>query len=890
MSVDRLLSISQRWFRLLLGLYPPDFRDDMGEALVEAYRDRAREAFARRGIRGLALLWVRALVDALRNGPGERVRPAVAWRRPGNWGRDVELVTRRLVRAPMFALATAGTLTVGLGMVGVAYTAVHKILIEPMPYRDPGDLYFVWRDYGGIVDLKRGALAGSDVAALQQAAGPIEQAAALQPFLGGVFSLREGSDPMEIAVTVSSPNLFELLGVEPAIGRGFAPDEVGPGRPGVIVLSHGLWNRLGADPALVGAAIRLNGRPYTVVGVMPPDFSFVRNDAIGSPQRVDAFTTFEVVLAETNPDQPGYSGLIRVRPGASRQEVEAAVAGVGRSIDAAHFGSRGLTLYPAGLKADVVARVRPALLVLGAAGIVLAIMLLVNLASVLLGRTAQREHELAVSRALGANSGAIARATLLEGTFLGLAGGTLGVILARWGTHALVALAPLDLPRRETIGVDWGIAVTIVALGGALGTLSAALPARWAVRASLARLLASSAVRGGGGHRGLGRSMVVAQVALSVVLLSAAALVLRSFDRLLHVDPGFNADGLLTVRVRTPPEFFPRLADAAAFQDRVQTALAAIPGVVGVGAASSLPLVGPVGQTRVGIPGAPGNTGDAERDRILVDVVAARAGYVEVMGMRVLAGRTFEPTRRAGVPEVMIDSLLARQLFPRGTPLGVELRLGDRPLTIVGVVDHPRLHDLHRNGRPLIFARAEDFGVRPLFFAMRTIREPRAILPDVRSAVRRLDPRVAVGDERTMEEIVGNAVRHHRTSAVLIAAFAAGALLLAGMGLFSVVAGSVTRRRHELAVRLALGADARRVLRLVVGEGAVLVGLGVLLAVPGVYAGSGVIRGVLVGVTPTDPVTLAVTATSLALVAMTACYVPARRALAIDPAQLLRQE
>jgi len=388
MSTDRLMNVSERWFRLLQRLYPVDFRDEMGDAVMEAYRDRAREALTRGGIIRLAAVWVGALVDSLRNGPGERVRPAASWRRSGNWGRDAELAIRRLMRAPAFVAATAGTLTLGLGMVAVVYTVVQKILIEPMPYRNTGDLYYVWRDYGPIVDLKRGALAGPDIIELQKSTALIEDAVALQRFLGGVFSLREGSDPSEISVTVTSPQLFEVLGVAPALGRGFARNEVGPGRPNVIVLAYELWSRLGADSTLIGTDVRLNGNPFTVIGVLPPDFAFVRNDAIGPPQRADAYTTVAVSLADANTRAGDYSGLIRARPGTSREAVAAAVDAAGRTIDARDFNGRGLKLYPVGLQADLVSRARPALLVLAAAGMVLSLMLMVNLASVLLARAA----------------------------------------------------------------------------------------------------------------------------------------------------------------------------------------------------------------------------------------------------------------------------------------------------------------------------------------------------------------------------------------------------------------------------------------------------------------------------------------------------------------------
>jgi putative ABC transport system permease protein len=891
MTRNRMLNLSERWFRLLRRLYPPDFRDEMGNAVVEAYMDRACDALKTGGRIRLVALWVRALVDALRNGPAERARPAASWRRAGNWGRDVGLVRRRLVRSPIFAATTIGTLTVGLGMFAVVYTAVQKVLLDPMPYKDPGDLYYVWRDYGPIADVKRGSVAGTDILELQKGNAVIEGAAGLQAYLGGIFALREGADPMEIAVTRTSPNFFHLLGVVPALGRGFAPDEVGPGRGQVMVLSNHLWRRLGADPGIVGTDVRFQGRPFRVVGVLPPDFTFVRNEAAAPPQRVDAYTSFEFYLADMPPKGGVFAALIRSRHGASPEVVAAAVAAVGRTIDARDFGSRGLKLYPVGLKADIISRIRPALVVLGAAGLVLVFMLMVNLASLLLARAAQREHEVAVSRALGANTIAIVRSTLLEGGLLGLAGGALGALAATWGTKALVALAPLDLPRREAIAIDWRIAATVIVASGLLGVLAAAPAAVWAARTSLSSLLAGSAVLDGGGRGRWRRGMIVAQVALSLVLLSSGALVVRSFETLLRADPGFRPDGVFTVRVRVPPEFIPKVSDALAFQDRVQQALAAIPGVSGASAASALPVTATAPQITVTIPGAPGNTGDAERDKALADLITVRPNYVEVMGMRLRAGRTFGEASQSGVTEAMIDSAIARRFFPSGNPIGATMQFGKQSFTIIGVVDQARMYEVHTEGRPQILVRnSEDFYSRPLFFVMRTTREPHSLLPEVGAAVRRIDPRIPVGEPRAMDDIVQASLSPQSMGATLIGAFAIGALLLAAMGLFGVVSGSVTRRRHELAVRLALGADHRCVLRLVLKEGALLVVVGLLIGAPGIYIAKGLIRGLLVGVSPYDPLTLLAAALGLLLVAMAACYVPARRVLGIEPAQLLRHE
>jgi hypothetical protein len=332
MKRHHMLQASERWFRFLQHLYPPDFRDEMSDALVEAYMDRAHDDLRSGGRIRLVALWIRALLDSLGNGLAEWLRPAASWRRAGNWGRDIELVRRRIVRSPIFAATTIGTLALGLGMFAVVYTAVQKVLFDPMPYKDAGDLYYVWRDYRPIADLRRGALAGTDIVELQKTNTVIEDAAGLQPFLGGVFSLREGLEAVEIAVTWTSPNLFDLLGVAPALGRSFSPDEVGPGRGQVMVMTHHLWNRLGADPAIIGTDVRLQGRAFTVIGVLPSHFTFVRNEAAAAPQQVDAYIPFEVRLAETDPYDGRYAGLIRARHGASPDAVATAVEAVGHVI------------------------------------------------------------------------------------------------------------------------------------------------------------------------------------------------------------------------------------------------------------------------------------------------------------------------------------------------------------------------------------------------------------------------------------------------------------------------------------------------------------------------------------------------------------------------------
>ena len=296
MTGERMLNASERWFRLLLLFYPADFREEVGSALVETYRDRCRAALRHGGVVSLGAVWLRALADSVVNGLAERARPAIAWRRSGNWGRDMEGVVRRLSRAPLFALTVIGTLTIGLGAFATVYAVVDKVLLDPLPYEDSDDLYFVWRDYTWI-SLDRGWLGGTDVAALDTAGGVIEGAVGLRR-LTRTLTQAGGGEPVEVGVMVSTPELFRMLGAQPALGRGFSPDESGPERPAVVVLGHDLWaNRFGADSTILGAEIRLSELPFTVIGVMGPDFRFVRHSSLGPPEGADAYITFDYDLA-----------------------------------------------------------------------------------------------------------------------------------------------------------------------------------------------------------------------------------------------------------------------------------------------------------------------------------------------------------------------------------------------------------------------------------------------------------------------------------------------------------------------------------------------------------------------------------------------------------------
>jgi putative ABC transport system permease protein len=901
MSHQRLLNASAQWFRLLLRLYPADFRDLMGPDVEDVYLRSARNALARRGVRGLASLWLRAMADAVWNGLGERLRPASLRRRSGGWGRDLAFARRRLSRSPAFVAVTVGTLAVGLGAFAVVYTAVNNILVAPMPYRDSANLYYVWRDQSSSGGPSREALAGPHVDALGSVEGRlIEGVAGLQLGVPSL-SLRPDGEPVQTLALLTSPNVFELLGVTPMLGRGFAAHEVGPNRPPVIVLSHPLWLRLGGEPSIVGTQVWLSGSPYTVIGVMRPEFRFVRHASSGPPQEPDLYMPFGVNLADQEAEGitnlTRYAALVRVRGGTPPERVSATVDAVARSVNARLRPATPVTLYAVGLLDDLVAPVRPILRTLALAAGVLMLVLTVNLSSLLLARAAARDREVAVSRALGASGWAVFRAMTLEGAALGLIGGLAGALVGSWGARALVTMAPVDLPRRSEIALDWRSAAVVAAVGLVLGLVAAALPAVWVLRRSVMSSLATS-IRGAGGSQRLRRGVVVVQVALTMVLLSAGGLVARSFERLIAADPGFTSGDVLTFRVAMDPRLFPTAETAFGFQDRVHAALSALPHVRNVSATAAVPLAGSgpqnslwAWQERVRIPGATGNTGDPARDSAVVHVIATREEYVEVMGLRILEGRAFERNRPEGVLEAVIDHHLARRFFPTGSPIGATIPfVNGKFLRVVGVVQQPRLSDLREDGQPQLYIRAQDWVRMMSAWVIKTEGPPLALATDVRRVIRAIDPRIPVSSFQTMDEIVTDAMRQQRLSTVLIGGFALGALLLVAMGLFGMMSGTVVRRHGELAIRLAMGASHQRMVRLTLGEGALLVVFGMVLAIPGVYTAGGLVRGMLVDVSPWDPVTLALVACLLLLVTVAACYVPARRVLRIDPSLLLRQD
>lgn len=901
----RLRAVCERVYAGCLLAYPHSFRADVGRDMREAFRDQLRAVERRSGALGIVLLMARAAADAFGNGVGERLRELRGGGAPGGprrrgisarWRNAMDAIVmhfrhglRRLRRAPAFTLATVSTVALGIAAFATIFSVVNGVLLKPLPYRDPGDLIWVWRNYTWF-GLDRGWLGGPDIAALRERTDVFEGVA---EFRSAKFNLTgvDGSAPEEAEVMLASDEFFSVLGASPMIGRGFVEGEDDPKATGVVVLGHELWQRrYGGDASIVGQDIYLDGSPSTVVGVMGPDFHFVKHSSLGDPEPADLYATDQVDLAALSPYQGSFAGLARVKRGVKAAAVENAITNVGADLDRIHMSSRGLKLWSVGLEEDLVAKVRPALAALLGAALFLFLILGANLAALLFGRAGEREREIAVRRALGSGRAGALFNLAGESVLVAAAGGALGLVLAFWATRALVTLAPATLPRRADISID-GMVIAVTLAGALLMGLVAGIPA--AVRAM--RQPAEAALRAGTGRAGGGaatgrtrRLLVVAQVALSLMLLVGAALVARSFAALLRSDGGFDGEGVTTFRIPLSPQDYPGGADAVAFFAGLRERLASMPGVTAVGAVDALPLSANANQTPLSLPGAPGNTGQKEADEPLIDYMSASPGYFDALRIPIVAGRAFDARDSNTSPHVaIIDETLAKRFFPNSDAVGGMMVANSDTMRIVGVARHARLYTIQADDRGQVYKPMSQLPRNGMYFAVRSSR-PASVAEAIVGAVHSMDPGVPVSELRAMDDIVRASLGQERLSFWLLSGFGACALLLAALGIYGVVSSGVTRRTHEVGVRLALGADHGKVLALVVREGVGAAAAGVGLGVIGAAFTSRLLRSQLFGLGPFDPVSYAAVILALLGVALVAAWVPGRRAMRIGAAEALR--
>ena len=790
---------------------------------------------------------------------------------------------RLLVRAPGFSVLAIAVLAIGIGANAAIFSIVNTVLLRRLPYADPDRLAVIW-EHNIPRDRKNNVVSPGNFLHWRDMNRSFTDLAAVGLTLN--VTVTGDGDPEEVAVQLVSSQLFPLLGVAPAIGRPFTAGEDRPNSR-VAVISDRLWKRrFGGSPSILARPVSVGGVPTSVVGVMPPGFSFL-------DKTVDVWLPIGFTADARTPRGRWLSVLGRLKPNVTVAGAQEDMARVHAELTRLYpeFNT-GWTARVVPLKQQLTGEVRPAVLVLLAAVALVLLIACANVANLLLARTAARQRELAVRAALGAGRLRLVRQLLAESLVLAAAGGAAGLLLAYWVLQLLRGTVAQSLPvqRLELVTIDgWVLAFTLT-LSLASGIVFGAIPA-FTGSAGLRDALKDGG-RGGSGARGTRtRGMLVtAEVALALVLLVGAGLLLRSFLRLVDVNPGFDRTHTVTMRISLPQARYGTDTSRLQFFDRTLAKIDALPGVTAAGAVSFLPLTGPGAATRVEILGKPAPPLGQEP---VTDVRVVTHGYFRAMGIPLLRGRLFDareaadPARRA----VVINETMATRYWPGEDALGKRVRVSWNQLVedeVIGVVGDVRHAALDTAARPTTYWPYPRTAYGTMTLVVRSGGDPSAVANSIAAIVREQDPQLAVANVRTLEEVIATSVAERRLLMQLLAVFAGAALLLAAVGIYGVIACSVTQRTQEIGIRMALGARQGQVLGMVVGQA-------VLLALAGVGAGGAgallltrLLSGFLFEVRPADPATFACVAALLAGIAVLASYLPARRASRVDPVIALR--
>jgi predicted permease len=811
---------------------------------------------------------------------------------------DLRFATRLLRKNPGFTGVAVLTLALAIGANTAIFSVVNGVLLRPLPFPEPERLLRVVRQEP---DERTNPISVPQYAFLAAQAQPFSKLTAY-PAINSGFNLSGEGTPERVLGARVTQSFFEVLGVQPALGRGFLPEEDVPGGALVVVLSHELWQRrFGAGPGVLGQPLLLNSEPYTIVGIAPPGFGF--------PEEAELWTPLQLDLAKV--DQAHYLAVIgRLKPGEDPEQVDAQVRAQAEQLRALKPGTLipGVTLKAHELQAFTARRVRPALLVLlGAVGLVLLIAC-VNLANLQLARASRRERELGLRTALGASPGRLARQLLTESVVLSGIGGGLGLLLAGWALPVLLSLAPASLPLPGSIRIDGVVLAFTFGVSVLSGLLFGVLPAWQASqlepRASL-QVSAPSATTGAKASR-TRRLLVVSEVALSVILLIGAALLAKSFVALRGTDPGFDARNVLTMKLSLPTARYGSLEAFEAFTQQVLERGQAVPGVEAVGFALTLPF-DPGAQVDIVTHGRHPDPATTEAQGKLLYRPATR-GYFEALKIEQRKGRLFDALDRHGsAPVAVINETAARRFWPGKDPVGEFVTLGRAlpdftdpvPREIIGVVGDVREGGLHAEVPPIIYVplgqvtpmlHAYLLRLVPQSLVLRISGDTEALVSAVKREIWAVDPLQPVVDVASMEELVTRSIGTRRFTTLLMGLLAGLALVLAAVGIYGVISYTVSQRSRELGIRMALGATRAQVVWLVLRQGLATVGIGLVLGVAGAFGLTRLVSRLLDYVGELDPLAFLVAPAVLLAVALVATWLPARRASRMDPMVALRSE
>jgi putative ABC transport system permease protein len=801
---------------------------------------------------------------------------------------DVRYGARTLRRSPGFTAVAIIALALGIGGNSAIFSVVNAVLLRPLPYAEPDR---IMRIFATAPD--RGL--DQTPISFQRATAVAEQNQVFEQSGYYVFdtaNLTGVDEPLQLTTVRMSSGVLEVIKVRPIAGRIFLPEEDKPGGAQVVILSHSLWQKqFGSAPDTVGRAIALDGGSYTVVGIMPPSFNFPGG-------QIDCWLPRAFEPSFLNRDNveggAGFLSMVgRLRRGVTRQQAQIEVENIVEANKIADHTDATFGVVVTPLPEVVTQGVRPTLFILlGAVAFVLLIAC-ANVANLLLAKAAGRRKEIAVRAALGASRARLIRQFLTESVLLALMAGVLGVLLASWGVALLVSAATGNIPRATEISVDGRVLGFTLAIAVLTGVIFGLAPALQSSKADLTTALKDTSRGSGGGvRRARVRSgLVIAEVALSVVLLIGAGLLIRSFVLLQNVDPGFNPTRLLVANISLPNSRYAKPAQRAAFYTRLCHELALLPGVVSAGATQTLPLTGSDSRTLVAIDGRPVVP---LADRPIVSMGIVSPDYFRTMGIPLLRGRFFGDHDVESSPTaVIINQSFERRFFPDEDPIGKYLLGGgSQPLKreIIGIVGDIRHNALDTSPAEALYLSSNQRPQLAMSVVVRTSIPPSSISTAVRSGVLTIDKDQPIASVQTMEEIVSSSISNQRFTLLLLGLFAAVALALAAIGIYSVMAYTVTQRTGEIGLRMALGAQSRDVLRLVVGQGMTMAVIGIMVGLGGAFALTRVMRSLLFSIGATDPITFIAIPLMLAGVALGACFVPARRATKVDPMVALRYE
>jgi putative ABC transport system permease protein len=813
------------------------------------------------------------------------------------FGQDVRYALRQLRRNPGFAAIAVLTLALGIGANSAIFSVVDAVVLHPLPYRDPQQLVLV-KERIPMASPEPIPVCAPDVVQLQRENQVFTGAAA---FAGGAFDVSGQTAPQRVVADRVNANLFSVLGAEPVVGRTFTEEEDQPGHL-VAVLSYGLWQRrFGADTHVIGQTITLDRRPYTVVGVMPQSFAFpLPGMAQGDPADVFvpmAFTHDE--LSDVG-DNFNFSVMARLKPGVSVAQADADLMTVAHHILETYppqfRNSAKLEALALPLTNQVVGNARTLLLLLlGAVGFVLLIAC-ANVANLLLSRAADRQRELGVRRALGAKTFQLFRQWTVESMLLACIGAGLGLGLAFWTTKTLVHLMPSSIPRANEIGVNLPVLVFTLALAIITGLIFGVVPAFAAEKTALSDTLKQggrSAVQGPRHHR-TRAVLVVSEIALSMVLLVGAGLLVRSFQRVLETNTGVQSEHVLTASLNLPSSQYAEAKQVRGFYRDLMSRLQQLPGVKAAGASTDLPLEG----SWLEIITPDGYQAPAGAGLNTCFNSAILGNYLQTIGVPLIRGRFFtEQDKLDSTPVMIVSQSLAQRYWPNQDPIGKRIKQGppestDPWITIVGVVGDVKQGSLDQATAPHTYRpfAQYDAPLRALAVAVRAAGDATSVASELRVAVWGLDRELAVAQVRTMNDVIHESTASRRFTLLLLAAFAGLAVVLAAIGIYGVIAYSVVRRTHEIGIRLALGAHGRDVLRLVVGQGLRLAIIGMAIGCAAALFLSRLLESLLFEIRPSDPITFVSGMLFLAIIAVLASYIPARRAAQVDPVEALRYE